>query len=62
MRERAEEIGAELRLFSRPGGGTELALGVPGTIAYQRLSEKTWTNSLVNLFSISFPVQKGKNK
>jgi len=62
MRERAEEIGAELRLFSRPGAGTEVALAVPGTIAYQRQSRKTWSNSLVNLLSISFPVQKGKNK
>jgi signal transduction histidine kinase len=35
MRERAEEMGARLRLWSRPSAGTELELIVPGNIAYQ---------------------------
>lgn len=60
MRERAEEIGAELRLFSRSGAGTEVALAVPGAIAYQRQSRKAWSSSLVDFIFISFRGQKGK--
>lgn len=36
MRERAERIGANLRLLSAPGAGTELELLVPGRVAFQR--------------------------
>ncbi len=35
MRERAEVIGASLKLFSRAGAGTEVELSVPGRIAYK---------------------------
>ena len=35
MRERASSIGANLKLFSRAGAGTEVELEVPGNIAYQ---------------------------
>lgn len=35
MRERAERIGAALRLWSRPDGGTEMELVVPGDVAFQ---------------------------
>lgn len=34
MRERAERIGAKLRVWSRPGGGTEVELSVPGHRAF----------------------------
>jgi signal transduction histidine kinase/sugar lactone lactonase YvrE len=34
MRERAEQIGARLRLFSSPEAGTEVELYVPGSVAY----------------------------
>jgi len=34
MRERAKGIGASLRVWSRPGAGTEVELTVPGNIAY----------------------------
>lgn len=40
MRERAEEIGARLRLWSRPRGGTEVELSIPGQIAYELQSSK----------------------
>jgi len=59
MRERAEGIGAELRLFSRSGAGTEVALAVPGAIAYQQ-SKKGWNRILTDLFSIRFGAQKSK--
>ena len=35
MRERADKIGASLRVFSRIGAGTEVMLSVPGRIAFQ---------------------------
>lgn len=35
MRERAERIGAKLKLLSRVGGGTEVELRVPGEIAFE---------------------------
>ena len=62
MRKRAEEIGAELRLFSRSGAGTEVTLAVPGTIAYQRQSKRGWSSLLLHLFPVSFRARKGKNK
>jgi signal transduction histidine kinase len=36
IRERSERIGASLRLRSRIGGGTEIDLTVPGTIAFEK--------------------------
>ncbi|HFF6216942.1 MULTISPECIES: sensor histidine kinase [Stenotrophomonas] len=36
MRERAQRLGAELRLWSRPGLGTEVALAVPARRLYHR--------------------------
>lgn len=38
MRERAEEIGARLKLWSRPGAGTEVELSIPGDVAYELYS------------------------
>ena len=38
MRERARRIGAKLRLRSGAGAGTEVALSVPGRIAFQEPS------------------------
>jgi len=35
MRERAERIGAQLRVFSRPSAGTEIQLDVPSSIAFR---------------------------
>ncbi len=35
MRERAERIGARLRLWSRPEAGTEVEMTVPGDVAFQ---------------------------
>jgi len=34
MRERAQKIGGKFSIWSAPASGTELALSVPGTIAY----------------------------
>ena len=35
IRERAEEIGGRLRVWSRPSGGTEVELTVPGHLAFE---------------------------
>ncbi len=35
MRERAEKIGAQLRVFSRPAAGTEIQLEVPSKIGFR---------------------------
>jgi ligand-binding sensor domain-containing protein len=40
MRERAEKIGAQLQLWSRPKTGTEVALTVPGTTAYRAVQPR----------------------
>jgi signal transduction histidine kinase len=43
MRERAERIGARLKLLSRPGNGTEVELRVPSDVAFE--SGATSSNS-----------------
>jgi nitrate/nitrite-specific signal transduction histidine kinase len=35
MRERAERVGARLRVFSRAAAGTEVVLSIPNFIAYE---------------------------
>jgi len=40
MRERAEQIGARLRVFTNAGVGTEIILSVPGHVAFQQHSGK----------------------
>jgi signal transduction histidine kinase len=34
MRERAQQIGAQLEIWSQPGAGTEVDLRIPGSVAY----------------------------
>ena len=49
MRERAEEIGARLKLWSRKGAGTEIELSIPGQVAYEfqpPRSGKKWLTKL----------------
>jgi ligand-binding sensor domain-containing protein/signal transduction histidine kinase len=49
MRERAEEIGARLRLFSAADAGTEVELFIPGDIAFESLpsERRRWFSRLV---------------
>ncbi|MGO8974879.1 MAG: two-component regulator propeller domain-containing protein [Steroidobacteraceae bacterium] len=44
MRERAQKIGGKLTLWSAPASGTELALSVPGAIAYDtaETARRSW--------------------
>ncbi|HYL98005.1 MAG TPA: two-component regulator propeller domain-containing protein [Blastocatellia bacterium] len=49
MRERAERIGARLKVWSRSGAGTEVELSVPGKIAFSAYSHRGPMNWLVGL-------------
>ena len=42
MRERADRIGGRLHVFSRPSGGTEIELVIPGHLAFQLQSDHWW--------------------
>ena len=44
MRERAQQIGGQLTVWSGPGSGTEVVLSVPGAIAYDTAesARRTW--------------------
>jgi signal transduction histidine kinase len=50
MRERAQQIGARLSLWSRPGAGTEVDLRIPAKLAYlrvQKSNRESWIHSVV---------------
>jgi signal transduction histidine kinase len=62
MRERAESIGAKLRLSSLLGTGTEVELMVPGKIAYERSFRTTWRSWLIDAFPGSLGTHKRKKQ
>jgi hypothetical protein len=45
MRERAQQIGAQLDMWSQTGAGTEVELRIPGSIAYATSSGR-WYHRL----------------
>jgi signal transduction histidine kinase len=49
MRERAERIGARLRVLSRPGGGTEVELRVPSKVAFESQRSSSVSKLLARL-------------
>jgi len=49
MRERADRIGAKLRVWSRAGGGTEVELRIPNKIAFESYSSSSARNLLARL-------------
>jgi signal transduction histidine kinase len=51
MRERANRITAKLKIWSRPDGGTEVELLVPGHIAFQPDPARRWLRWLVRGFA-----------
>jgi signal transduction histidine kinase/ligand-binding sensor domain-containing protein len=50
MRERAERIGARLKVSSRAGAGTEIELSVPGHVAFQAQSDRRRLRWVANLY------------
>jgi signal transduction histidine kinase len=60
MQERAEAIGADLKLFSRSGAGTEVELAVPAKIAYEAVPRDGWSRRLIDIFSFDFRIKRGR--
>src|SRR5208283_482991 len=52
MRERAEKIGARLDVLSRPGGGTEVQLYVPGKVAFVSPTSEPFGRWLIGWFGV----------
>lgn len=50
MRDRAQNIGATLRIWSSPGSGTELALAVPARIAFESQTSGNLSNWLSKVY------------
>jgi signal transduction histidine kinase/ligand-binding sensor domain-containing protein len=50
MRERAEKIGARLKVLSAPGAGTEIDLVVSAEAAFERTARRHWTDWLGRLY------------
>jgi len=50
MRERAERIGAQLRVWSNPEQGTEVQLSIPGQVAFESNSKGRASNWLSKLY------------
>lgn len=61
MRERAERIGARLKVLSRPGSGTEVELNVPGHIIFESQS-LSWASKWRTLLSGTQVHVRGTNK
>jgi signal transduction histidine kinase/ligand-binding sensor domain-containing protein len=58
MRERSERIGGRLRVWSRPGAGTEVELSVPGHVAFPSLPSRgpmKWLRSLTRWWARQIP-------
>ena len=62
MRERAERIGARLRLWSRPAHGTEVELSIPAHIAFESNSVGQTSNWLTRLYARKLKVRSDTAK
>ena len=64
MRERSRSIGADLKVRSRVGSGTEVELTVPGTIAFEsaaRPRQGSWIIRLGRKAATLFAIRSGKD-
>ncbi len=50
MQERAANLGADLKISNRPGGGAEVRLLVPGALAYRREEKRGWMAAVSRLW------------
>jgi len=62
MRERAERMGARLRVLSRPATGTEVELSVPGEIAFDPRSNGRAAGWLSKLYSRNRNAQESQGR
>jgi hypothetical protein len=51
MRERAEEIGVRLKVWSGTGTGTEVEIAIPGDIAFEPHASKRQRSWIAKLYS-----------
>jgi signal transduction histidine kinase len=62
MRERTTEIGGQLKVLSRVGAGTEVALSIPADIAFERVEQKSGIKQLLRLDRLRLVNGKDKTK
>ena len=62
MRERAEKIGARLKVLTREGGGTEVELRVPGDIAFESRTSISGLDWLTSLYRRNRNASSGTTK
>ncbi|PYP99650.1 MAG: hypothetical protein DMF82_24240 [Acidobacteria bacterium] len=65
MRERSERIGGRLRVWSRPGAGTEVELSVPGHVAFPSASSRgpaKWLRSLTRSWTRQIPRSRDSSR
>jgi len=64
MRERADQIGARLHLYSRLGAGTQIDLCVPGHIAFQGHARRTlpWFRKRLRTGARQWSAERGKSE
>jgi signal transduction histidine kinase len=62
MRERTTEIGGKLKVLSRTGAGTEVALSIPADIAFERVENKSGIKQLLRLDRLRLESGKDKKK
>ena len=62
MRERTTEIGGKLKVLSRSGAGTEVALSIPADIAFERVESKSGIRELLRLDRLRLESGKDKKK
>jgi signal transduction histidine kinase len=63
MRERAQEIGGKLKVWSRVGAGTEVELNIPGQLAYESYeTTKKWYSRFVPWKTVSPMPEESESK
>lgn len=62
MRERTTEIGGKLKVLSRSGAGTEVALSIPAEIAFERVEQRSAIKQLLRLDRLRLENGKDRKK
>jgi signal transduction histidine kinase len=62
MRERTNEIGGKIKVLSRPGAGTEVALSIPADIAFERVEQISGIKHLLRLDRLRLENGKDRKK
>ena len=62
MRERTTEIGGKMKVLSRAGAGTEVALSIPADIAFERVEQTSGIKQLLRLDRLRLENGKDRKK